>query len=638
MMKEKVKKFIPAAVSVIPAVFGFLSVNKMQSGSWGLWTLALIPVIILLSYFSVKFFIDDHKEAKSIWKVMLELAILFVFGTGLIKSFIIYIYPIAKMYPISAIIYGFGWSMIGMAVTYLLKHFILKISWQGEKYSGRGILAFLKFCIPSIVILGAVFAIYYPGVGTVDTEYVWEIVHTNSYTDTHPIMFLLMCKGLSLLWDNIAVITLFQYIICTLAYGYVAYYFASKGLKKIWCWIIAFALPLVPINAFYTVMLWKDIPYSIVLLVFTIQIIKVLEDSYLSRTSNIIKLILSGMGVMFLRHNGFIPVIGTSGLICLLYLVKKNYRLMFKMAAVAVVSVVAFYGIKTGVGMALNRASEAAASTAETEKTAVSSDVSESEEGEEGNTVSYDNKTMMFFIFPRTIALQQLIYIENYYGDSFTDKQKEDFAKFLIPEQVEAHKFEYRMGNEYGPNWEFYHKPYLTQRSVPRDKMYEFWDYYFEICKQHPITALESYQKLTGITWASVGYGPTALRGTADDRFARYVSEDYYEFMAPVRAALDASLFKVYNGMFIVFSRPAFYLIIICLFGFAGYRRHKWKYAISMSPVFLNLSGYLVVIAAQDVRYFFINTLTFIVAIAYAAMKPRKIEETSSDEITPGRI
>jgi hypothetical protein len=51
-----------------------------------------------------------------------------------------------------------------------------------------------------------------------------------------------------------------------------------------------------------------------------------------------------------------------------------------------------------------------------------------------------------------------------------------------------------------------------------------------------------------------------------------------------------------------------------------------------MSSVFLNIAGYLVVITAQDVRYFFINMLAFIVAIAYAAMKPAASGAVASNE------
>ncbi len=110
------------------------------------------------------------------------------------------------------------------------------------------------------------------------------------------------------------------------------------------------------------------------------------------------------------------------------------------------------------------------------------------------------------------------------------------------------------------------------------------------------------------------------------------MSENYTQFMNPIKVFLDNSLFKVYGGSFIIFSRPAFYLMIICIFCFVGFRRHKWKYLIAMSPVFLNVAGYLVVITSQDVRYFFINMLAFIVAIVYAFMKQVKPEKAVLSE------
>ena len=244
----------------------------------------------------------------------------------------IYIYPVARMAVPKAMLFGFGWSLIGMALTYVLIYQIAKISWQGREYKAQGIAKYLMYCIPSAIILGAVFAIYYPGVGSGDTRYIWEQIHANNYTDTHPLMFLMLYKGLSLIWDNIAVITLFQFITCVLAFGYVAYYFSGKGLSKFWSWVIAIALPLLPVNAFYSVMLWKDIPYSVGLLIFIVLAIKVLEDDWFKKLINILWFALVGLFVMFMRHNGFIPILGTVGLMGLYYLCKKHWKTMFKVA------------------------------------------------------------------------------------------------------------------------------------------------------------------------------------------------------------------------------------------------------------------------------------------------------------------
>jgi hypothetical protein len=610
------KNIIPAVVAAVLTVFGFFSIYMYAGSAWGLYRFLFIPVLLVLNWLFLAQLKHNFTQAKKKWKCIAELILVLIFGTFLIKSFVIYIYPVARMAVPKAMLFGFGWSIIGMALTYVLIYWIAKLSWQGREYKSQGIAKYLMYCIPSLIILGAVFVIYYPGVGSGDTLYIWEQIHANNYTDTHPLMFLMLYKGLSLIWDNIAVITLFQFITCVAAFGYVAYYFSGKGLSKFWSWAIAIALPLLPVNAFYSVMLWKDIPYSVGLLIFIVLSIKVLEDGWFEKIINILWFVLVGLFVMFVRHNGFIPILGTVGLMGLYYLCKKHFKTMFKVAAAAIALVVLFYGIKSGVGSMLDR------------KEAVAADEGQTVE----ESVSYDNKTIIPTVFPTTIAMQQLIYIQNYYGDTFTAEQKEKFGLYLKEEALGEHKFEYRMGNKYGPNWEFYHKPYLTQKGIAIPDLPAFWDYYFEVCSEHPITALESYQKLTGIIWASVGYGPTAFRGYAYDDFTQYVSKGYASFMRPAKDALDNSIFRLYNGFFIIFTRPALYLFVILLFCFAGVKRHKSKYLIVMSSVFLNIAGYLVVITAQDVRYFFINMLAFIVAIAYAAMKPAASGAVASNE------
>ncbi len=600
------KNILSGAVSAILAAFGFFSAATLAGSAWGLYRFLFIPVLLVLNWLFVAQLTLNFAQAKKKWKCIAELILVAIFGTLLIKSFVVYIFPVARMAVPQAMLFGFGWSIIGMALAYVLIYRIAKISWQGRAYKSQGMAKYLIYCIPSVIILGVVFAIYYPGVGSGDTLYIWDQIHANNYTDTHPLMFLMLYKGLSLLWDNIAVITLFQLVTCVAAFGYVAYYFSGKGLSKFWSWAIAIALPLLPINAFYSVMLWKDIPYSIGLLIFIVFAIKVLEDDWFKKLINIVWFVLVGLFVMFMRHNGFIPILGMVGLMGLYYLCKHHWKTMFKVAVAAIALVVLFYGIKSGVGAMLDRKEASAADDGQT--------VEES--------VSYDNKTIIPTVFPTTIAMQQLIYIEHYYGDTFTPEQKEKFGLYLKQEALKEHKFEYRMGNKYGPNWEFYHKPYLTQKGIAIPDLPAFWDYYFEVCSQHPVTALESYQKLTGIIWASVGYGPTAYRGYGYDDFTQYASQGYTDFMQPAKDALDRTVFGLYNGFFIIFNRPALYLFVILLFCFAGVKRHKSKYLIVMSAVFLNIAGYLVVITAQDVRYFFINMLAFIVAIAYAAMKP----------------
>ncbi len=333
MGKDKKKKIIIGLISLALTAFEFFSANKLLHEDWGLLTLLLIPVFYCVDLFFISFFIVDYKNAKKKWKSAAGLVLVFLFGTLLIKSFIIYIYPLATMPMSTALLYGFGWSLVGTSLTYLLKTLLMSISWQGTEYSKKGLIKYLFYCIPSIIILGVVFAIYYPGVGTIDTLYIWNQIHANSYTDTHPLMLQIFYKGLSLIWDNIAVITVFQYIICTLAFGYVAYYFSGKGLKKAWSWAIAIALPLLPINAFYSVMLWKDIPYSIGLMLFIVLTIKVLEDGWLKKSINILWFVLVGLFVMFVRHNGFIPILGTIGLLGLYFLIKKHFKTIFKLAA-----------------------------------------------------------------------------------------------------------------------------------------------------------------------------------------------------------------------------------------------------------------------------------------------------------------
>lgn len=596
-MKEKLKKIpiIDLIICIILSTLQFYSVHTFFAEMIKSYTLFFTPIIFIITYYMIRVIKNELKSSNKI-KYLFQLVLVFIFGTILIKSFIINIYPIAIMEMQKAIIYGVGWSLFGMSILLNLKVLLRKISFKGKMFEEKGLKSFLLYCIPSVVILGAVFVLYYPGIGSIDTLVIWSNIQNSHYSDAHPIMLMMLYKGLSLIWNNIAVVTLFQVIICILSFGYTAYYFFCKGLKKIWCFAIAVILPLLPTNTIYSILLWKDIPYTIGLLVFTIFIMKIIEDDYLYKYKNIVKLVVVGIFVMFMRHNGFIPIIGGIGLLGLYFLIKKHYKYVFKLIIVGVFLVAGYYGLKN---ITLNL---------------INKDTSPGK-----TSATYDGNSLMTLSIPTTVFTHQIIYIQDEAGDEFTTEQREKFDEFFYADMVENHKFKYRQGDKYGPNWQFYHKPYETVKVIPNGM--DLVRYYFGLFKEHPIMALDSYQKLIGIIWSSSDYGPIAYRGYFVNGLRGYVSQEYRNYMSPVTDFLDKYIYDVYKGALIIFVKPAFYLLIILLMCYVSYKRHKWKLILIMSPVFLNMIGYFVAIASQDVRYFYINFLAFIIAIFYAFMK-----------------
>lgn len=582
-------------ISTILSLITLYSVYVFNFNKIGFGIFVALPFIFISHYYFFSLlkynFINKHN---STIMFICDILVLFVIATIITKSFIIYLYPINMGFK--AIFYGFGWTLLALSIMYILKNLILKIEWKKQKLSKKSYKIFLLFCLPSIIIFGIMLAIYFPGIGSIDTITTWNSVQNNSYNDNHPIMFLLILKVLSLIWNNIAIVAIFQILLCTVTYGYISYYFYQKGLSKIWCYVIAFILPLIPANTIYSVLLWKDIPYTMGLLIFSIMTIKSVEDNYLDKYINLLKYLMIGLFVLYTRHNALVPIFGTIGFLGLYFLRCKYYKNTLKLIALFLILAISFICTKS---------------------VATSNLINNNQ-----------NTTVIPSRIPTTIQAQQIIYIEHYYGDAFTKEQLDYFNKFYDAEKVEEHKFTYRMGNSYGPNWMFYHKPYITNRSKEIAKYpNEFWKFYWSLVKDHPVTALDGYQKITAISWASVGYGPTAYRGYSRDEFNIYVNSEYKQMVSPIISWLDKTIFSIYNGIGIIFTRPAFYMMLIFYFCYIGFRKHKYKILFLMCPALLNTFGYLIIIAAQDVRYFFVNYTVAVIAFVYAIMS----KDTSND-------
>ncbi len=163
----------------------------------------------------------------------MEQLVVLVAGNLVIKSYVIYILPIAYESSIisSGIIY-IGWSVIGCGLIYLITDLLNRVSWQSDTLKRQGIKQYLLFCLPSFIILGIMYAIYFPGTGTIDSTWLWQLIHENKFSDTHPLMLMIYYKFLTLLWDNYGVISLFQYLITVFTIGYAVNYFASKRVKE----------------------------------------------------------------------------------------------------------------------------------------------------------------------------------------------------------------------------------------------------------------------------------------------------------------------------------------------------------------------------------------------------------------------
>lgn len=170
----------------------------------------------------------------------------------------------------------------------------------------------LFFLIP--LVCGTVVLLsFYPGLMSFDSIYQWSEAMDLSITNWHPAYHTILIWILTRVWESPAVVALFQVILFSLALYYVFSTFRLLGIPYLLLLFANISVSLALLNTILIITLWKDIPYSIFVLVLTVIILKAVmsEGEYLSQRYVWVCLGIVLANIILLRHNGFPIVIGT---------------------------------------------------------------------------------------------------------------------------------------------------------------------------------------------------------------------------------------------------------------------------------------------------------------------------------------
>ncbi len=155
---------------------------------------------------------------------------------------------------------------------------------------------------------------YWPGYMTSDSIHVWWAAKKPGYfIHSHPFMNVIYYRLLQQIWDNVAIISIFQILLTSLLGSYIFYYIYKNGIKLFLILAFYFIFILsVPVGL-YNITLWKDIPFAILVVFWAFYLMKM----YLEKKRSILKvsyqetmfLILSIIGLCLFRYNGIVFII-----------------------------------------------------------------------------------------------------------------------------------------------------------------------------------------------------------------------------------------------------------------------------------------------------------------------------------------
>jgi hypothetical protein len=497
------------------------------------------------------------------------------------------------------------WAVAAFLFVFL---FILGISWLILTFSKNGEVAvgqkryILIYALLPLFLSLIYFWAFYPGILVIDSVNQWQQAHSTFFNDWHPVMMTWMILLTTKVWDNPAAFVILQFMLTSVITGYVIYAFRSLGVNRrvlIGGWLF---LSFFPMNALYSVIIWKDTLYCYFLLLLTTLLILVFHSKggWLKSTGNLILLYSATAGMVFFRHNG--PPVLLASLVVLLFFFRKNY---WRMHAIFAAAAITFLIVN-------------------------------------GPVFNY------FHVYPSDkteslgIPIQQIGGVIKGNG-KMSSTQKDFFSqmfpaaewkKTYQPAQVDPVKF---------------HKGF--NKMIIRKNPAGFAKNWAGIVVQNPKLATSAFLSMEQLVYkldvpqsqmrpvfrykAFSNYRPVyflSLSMIKADHVS-YKPFHYSEYGAQNANTSLATVIKKYNHLFLsgmtrILILPAFYLYLTVIFLLLTILKGRWKLSLAAVPAVFNLASMAAAIPAQDPRYLFSNYLLivpffFLATLAAGKREPR---------------
>lgn len=202
----------------------------------------------------------------------------------------------------------------------------------------------ITVCLDSFFLL-----IFYPGVMEYDSYIQMCQVFGEPYSNHHPWLHTILIKGIyelgMILFQNTnKAFALYCFVqICMMAFTVAAVvsYLRNKGMKIKYVIFIGLLYLLSPINQMYSIIMWKDIPFAVVVTLYMLLICKMRDLSENGHVTNYnwgIFIIL-GFGVCFLRSNGLYVFIGMVPFLSI-YFSKERKKIIFSILTVLLLGII----------------------------------------------------------------------------------------------------------------------------------------------------------------------------------------------------------------------------------------------------------------------------------------------------------
>ncbi|SYX86456.1 DUF6020 family protein [Paenibacillus alvei] len=473
--------------------------------------------------------------------------------------------------------------LINIYIVFIILYICISNIRANEKVE-EGTKAFCFKCtIPSIIVSFFYLLVYYPGLMSGDSIDQWRQISSFDFNDAHPFYDTFIKYIITRIWYSPAMIVITQIIYFCCVWFYAMSTLCKIGVNKKVLVSISVLFSLIPINGLYLISVWKDVPYSISILLLSIILINVFHHGarWFDNNKNVTLIILTMILVLMFRHNGIIPVYGSVLALLLFYNKRK------KIILVALSVTIIFFGSKHLALQALHSGSSPS-------------------------------------VLTMSLPIQQIgSMLAN--DVEFTDEQKEIINQAM----------DYTL-------WKGLYNPYVVDPIIFNNQfnmhVFDKPNYKSEFIKvwldktiSNPIISIKSWLKQSSIVWrmSEPNNGSTLFseRGIVKtgvemlDKYNLKTESLTPEIKNDINKYLDRSQEK--ETVWLIW-RPAIYIFITMLSMIVLMIRLQYKAVIIFAPAILNVLGLMLSIPAQQVRYLYSSVLFGIIALALLFVFERK--------------
>lgn len=193
---------------------------------------------------------------------------------------------------------------------------------------------------------------YYPGVITADSMgQICQGLGISTMTNHHPVFhtFLIsIAMNIGKLLGNynlgVAIYSVAQMITVSGIFSFSIYYMAKRGVDSKFRILTLLFYAFYPVNALYSITMWKDIPFAVVMLIFTIMMteIAINQEHFMKSKRRNVLLIISMLLVILFRNNGFYVILLT--IPCLFIFARKYYKKILVISCIVLVTYMIWKG------------------------------------------------------------------------------------------------------------------------------------------------------------------------------------------------------------------------------------------------------------------------------------------------------